>query len=88
MRNLTSLLVAHIEALLPLVLLSDVCAGCVREVACFGRDSYEAFLQALVATGFKMPNPQVDTPYFTRSIARDGPEPKPSGTKVCTCSGD
>ena len=30
-----------------------------REVACFGRDAYDAFLQALEATGFKMPSPKV-----------------------------
>lgn len=30
-----------------------------REVAAFGRDSCEAFIQALVATGFKLPDTKV-----------------------------
>jgi carbamoyl-phosphate synthase / aspartate carbamoyltransferase len=49
------------------------------EVACFGRDRYEAYLKALISTGFKLPNKNI---LLSIGSFKDKAEMLPSVTKL------
>lgn len=50
------------------------------EVACFGRDKYEAYIKALISTGFRMPNKHV---LLSIGSFKDKIELLPSVQKLC-----
>ena len=49
------------------------------EVACFGRDKYEAYLKALISTGFRLPNKNI---LFSIGSFKDKAEMLPSVSKL------